>query len=278
MDRYSRRNFIKAAVAAEMLLLLPYPLRRVLAEEEKSLRLNEIMVRRLLENGVSDPMEFIFCADVHVPFDDRGVFQKIIKRANELKVGFVMFGGDCVQVGNPANYKIFLRELKKFEMPVICAIGNHDTSFEDYSDQREWKKRFGETHFRFDAGGVRIIALNNADFTLSGEDYGFLEESLETDLRKIITMHRPVNYINPLYSTPLEDKTGRFRALVEKGGVTAVLTGHEHHYGLYEINGVKYIVSGGAGGRLNDTTENNFHHFLRIRAGKDSFDFQVEKI
>jgi predicted phosphodiesterase len=127
-------------------------------------------------------------------------------------------------------------------------------------------------------GGIRIIALNNADFVLSEEDYGFLEESLKTDLRKIITMHRPVNYLNPLYTTPLRDENGRFRSLVEKGGVSAVLTGHEHHYGYYEINGVKYIVSGGAGGKLNTTTDNNYHHFIIIKAGKETFEFKVEKI
>ncbi|MFA6449243.1 MAG: metallophosphoesterase [bacterium] len=277
----NRREFIKTAAAAGMAMTIPsFITSKVLAfpTDESQWPLNDTMIRRLTEASLGDSFEFIFCADVHVPFDDRGTFQTIIKKANELGAAFVLFGGDCVQVGNTANYKIFLRELKKFKMPVICAIGNHDTSFEDYSDQREWKKRFGVPHFRFDAGGLRIIALNNANHFLLEEDYLFLEESLRTDLSKIVTMHRPVNYLNPLYETPMEDKTGRFRALVEKGGVTAVLTGHEHHYGFYEINGVKYIVSGGAGGRLNDNTENNFHHFLLIKAGKKTFNFNVEKI
>jgi len=282
-DLFTRREFLefagKSALVAGALLCLPASLRRALAAEgDDGSLLNEIMIGRLAASEIQDPVEFIFCADVHVPFDDRGVFQTIIKRANETGVRFVLFGGDCVQVGNPASYKVFLRELKKFKMPVICVIGNHDTSFEDYADQREWKKRFGATHFRFDAGAVRIIALNNANYTLSEEDYVFLEESLKTDLRKIIAMHRPANYLNPLYTTPMEDKTGRFRALVEKGGVTAVLTGHEHHYGHYEINGVEYIVSGGAGGKLNTVTENNFHHFLIIKAGSRTFEYTVEKI
>ncbi len=277
----SRREFLKAAAATGIAFSFPSIFTKMAAgfpTDETQWPLNTAMIKRIAEMSLGDPLEFIFCADVHVPFDDRGTFQTIIKRANELKVGFVLFGGDCVQVGNPANYKIFLRELKKFKMPIVCAIGNHDTSFEDYSDQKEWKKRFGDSHFRFDVGGIRIIALNNANHILSEEDYLFLEESLKTDLLKIVTMHRPVNYLNPLYETPMDDKTGRFRALVEKGGVTVVLTGHEHHYGYYEINGVKYIVSGGAGGRLNDNTENNFHHFLLIKAEKKTFNFTVEKI
>ncbi|MEW6200564.1 MAG: metallophosphoesterase [bacterium] len=277
-NNITRRQFLKLGIAAGALLCLPAPLSRTLAAEGDEPLLNEIMIRRLLSSEISDPVEFIFCADIHIPFDDRGVFRTIIKRANELAVSFVLFGGDCVQVGNTANFRIFLNLLKKFNMPVICAIGNHDTAYDDYSNQKEWKKRFGATHFLFNVDGIRIIALNNADFAMPEEDYKFLEESLKTDLQKIIVMHRPANYLNPLYTTPMEDKIGRFRALVENGGVTAVLTGHEHHYGYYEINGVKYIVSGGAGGKLNTTTENNYHHFLLIKAGREMFNFIVEKI
>ena len=274
----SRRDFLKAAVAAGIVVSLPSVSFHIFAAEDGALPLNELMIQKLQSLSLKDPVDFLFCADIHVPFDDRGTFKTIIKRANELGVGFVLFGGDCVQVGNPANFNIFLREMKKFKMPVICAIGNHDTAFDNYSDQREWEKRFGKPHFRFDVGGIRIIALNNADFAMSEEDYGFLEESLKTDLRKIITMHRPVNYLNPLYTTPLRDETGRFRSLVEKGGVTAVLTGHEHHFGHYEINGIHYIVSGGAGGKLNTNTDNNYHHFILIKAGQDTFKFKVENI
>ncbi len=281
MKPISRREFMKAAVATGAAISLPSVFTNRLAAfqtGEEEWPLNDTMIKRLTGNPPGDPLRFIFCADVHVPFDDRGTFQTIIKRANELGVSFVMFGGDCVQVGNPASFKVFLRELKKFRMPVICAIGNHDTSFEDYADQMEWKKRFGSPHFRFDTGGIRVIGLNNADFALSEEDYVFLEQSLDTGLTKIIAMHRPPDHLNPLYKTPMDDKTVRFRALVEKGGVAAVLTGHEHHYGRYKIGSVEYIVSGGAGGRLNNYTENNFHHFLLVEAGKDKFGHTVEKI
>jgi predicted phosphodiesterase len=277
----NRREFIKAAAMVGAAMSLPSVIVRSLSASpapNAEWPLNDFMIRRLNENQLSDPLEFIFCADIHVPFDDRGAFKTIIKRANELGVSFVLFGGDCVQVGNTANYSVFMREIMKFKMPVICAIGNHDTSYDDYSDEREWKKRFGASHFRFDAGGIRIIALDDANYGLPEEDCAFLEESLKTDLLKIITMHRPAGYLNPLYTTPLRDESGRFRELVEKGGGAAVLTGHEHHYGYYEINGVKYIVSGGAGGKLNTNTDNNFHHFLHIKAGKNSFDFSVEKI
>jgi len=278
MDDLTRRDFLKAAMAAGVLLTIPAPLQRAFAATGVKQPINDMMIARLAEKTITDPVTFIFCADLHIPFDDRGVFKTIIKRANELAVSFVLFGGDCVQVGNSANFNILVNLLKKFNMPVISAIGNHDTSFSDYKDEKEWTSRFGSSHFKFDAGPVRVIALDNAAFDMREEDYVFLEESLKTDLRKFVVMHRPTDYLIPEYTTPLNDKPGRFRKLVENGKVTAVLMGHEHHYGNYMVNGVRYIVSGGAGGKLNTNTINNFHHFMIIKAGKDTFDYQVEKI
>jgi len=275
----SRREFIRLGIAGGALLFLPQLPSSAVAQEYKGKPINGMMLARLLgSDALPDPFDFIFCADVHIPFDDRGVFKKIISAANDLKVKFVLIGGDTVQVGNPANFTLLQRELKKFNMPVICAMGNHDTAFEDYADQREWTVRFGASCYKFDLPGVRFIALNNANHILSDADYDLLEESLETDLKKVVFMHRPANFLNVRYDTPMRDDAGRFRSLIEKGGATAVLTGHEHHHAVYKINGVTHIVSGGAGGRLTPDIENNFHHFMLISAGKNTFDYRVEKI
>lgn len=222
-------------------------------------------------------LTFIFFSDMHIPFDDKGVVSKITKRANELKPAFVITGGDNVQVGNPANFSNLMPALKRFKVPIICAIGNHDTSFSDYADQNEWKKRFGPTYFYFDAGPARIIVLNNANFELGDEQFGFLENALKTDLRKIVVMHRPPDYLNPLYDTPMRDSK-RFRELVESAGVTAVLMGHEHHFGDYKVGGVRYIVSGGAGGKLDDKCENEFHNFIIVKISPDKFEVTMEKL
>ncbi len=236
---------------------------------------NEINISRIRDIPVDGNIEFFFCADLHIPFDDRGIVKKIVRQANSRKPDFVLLGGDLVQMGLPNYYTTLKKVLRKFRVPVISAIGNHDTSFSDYSDQRQWKKFFGNTFFYFDAGPARFIFLNNANFDLKDAQLGFLENALKTDLQKFIIMHRPVGYVNKLYITPLKGGSERFRELIEKAGVTAVMTGHEHHYGSYEVDGIKYIVSGGAGGRLNTNTKNNYHHYIIGNVGKDTFSFQV---
>ncbi|HOO57299.1 MAG TPA: metallophosphoesterase [bacterium] len=275
----TRRELLRAAAAAGIAFSFPSILfiDPATAQNEK-LSFNEFMIKRISQKPVPDPFEFVFCADTHIPFDDRRTVKTIANKANELGAKFVIIGGDSVQVGDPRNFKSFFSAMKKFDMPIVCAIGNHDTSFSDYSDNNEWKKRFGKTFFFFDAGPARMIFLDNANHILPDDEYNFLEKALDTNLKKFIFMHRPPGYLNSKYITPMKDPDNRFAPMIEKGGVTAVMTGHEHHHGHYEKNGIHYIVSGGGGGKLNTYTDNNYHHIIHVRVGSNEFNFKVIKI
>ncbi len=239
---------------------------------------NEIAISRIAPLPADATLTFMFCSDLHIPFDNKGVVNLIVKKANELGPSFVISGGDNVQVGSAVNYNFLKKIINKFKIPFIAAIGNHDTDIEGYEYQTEWKKRFGKTFFYFDSGPARFIFLNNANFELEEEQFSFLENSLKTDLQKFIIMHRPPNYLNPLYTTPMDKSSQKFKKLIEEAKVTAVLMGHEHHFGIYEINGTKYIVSGGGGGMLNTTTENNYHHLILGQVSPLKFAFEVIKL
>lgn len=236
---------------------------------------NEISISRIAIKDATGSIDFFFCSDLHIPFDNKGIVRKIVREANEKKPDFVLLGGDLVQMGLPSYFTTLNKVLRKFRTPVISAIGNHDTSYTDYSDQEEWKDFFGKTYFSFDAGPARFIFLNCANHNLPDAQLDFLRDELKTDLQKFIVMHRPVGYLNELYDTPLKGGSERFRELIEDAGVTAVMTGHEHHHGYYEVNGIKFIVSGGAGGRLNKNTTGTFHHYIFGHVTDKSFNFDV---
>lgn len=282
MSKYYRSSkYIWATLMSLLLLIALFLSAQCIGAEpafntEKSW--NESAIAQIAPVPATDTLMFFFCSDFHIPFDDRGIVSAIAEKANNLLPSFVLTGGDNVQGGIPINFNLLKKTIERFKVPVIAAIGNHDTAFDDYKNQTEWKKRFGNTFFYFDVGPARFIFLNNADFELTDDQFSFLENSLKTNLRKFIIMHRPPNYLNPLYTTPMDKSSGQFRELIKSAKVTAILMGHEHHFGVYEVDGVKYIVSGGAGGMLNTKTKNNYHHFIIGYVSPSEFKFEIVKL
>lgn len=261
-----------------MLLMVFVPLCTVAQEKAAKAPWNDIMIGRLANLKDRENITFVFSSDSHVPFGNIEVLKGFARGANEEGVDFVIFGGDMVQMGNPTNYKALRPALKLFNVPFISAIGNHDTSFLDYTDQREYIKRFGKTDFFFDAGPARFVFLNTAISKLSEERLKFLKDNLQTDKMKFVVTHRPMKYENSLYITPVDEGYEEFKKIVEDAGVTAVFTGHEHHSGEYNIDGVQYITAAGAGGSLNTHTQNNFYHYVLVHAGRDGFSYEVIKL
>lgn len=247
-------------------------------QESENRAYNEVMIDRLSALSDRENITFIFASDCHVPFGNIEVLRGLAAGANAGDVDFVAFGGDMVQMGNATNYKALRPALKMFKVPFISAIGNHDTTFIDYDDQREYIKRFGKRDFFFDAGPARFVYLNTAKSELTAEQFEFLKTALQTDKMKFVVTHRPMKYVNPIYITPVDEGYEEFRKIVEEAGVTAVFNGHEHHFGEYKIDGVQYITSAGAGGSLNTNTQNNFYHYTLVHAGKDGFSYEVVKL
>jgi hypothetical protein len=73
-----------------------------------------------------------------------------------------------------------------------------------------------------------------------------------------------------------------FSKIITKHKVDLVLTGHEHQYERFKINGVNYIVSGGGGGQLTRffgasraLKQFTVHHFLAFDVTAKELDMRV---
>lgn len=275
----TRREFLKLAGAASLMLALPSGARALAAQADASQKLiNEVNQASLAAKDPSKKISFAFMADTHVPFDDRGVMKAIVKECNARDLDLVVHGGDGVQVGNSHSFTSFLKYVRAFKAPFFMAPGNHDTAFSDYADLSEWKSRFGVPFFTFDTAHVRFVLLNNANHELDDAQWPFLEQALATDRPAFIAMHRPAQGLNPVYNTPMR-QSDRFRDMVRRLAPVRVLNGHEHHYGRYEADGTVYITSGGAGGRLNeDPSDGNFHHFMVLRIDGDRIEEEIVRV
>jgi tartrate-resistant acid phosphatase type 5 len=160
-------------------------------------------------------------------------------------------------------------------IPFFPAIGNHDTSDTESSDDRaqlednfHLQQRFGDTTGRssIDPGlfyrlrygrDVELVAI---DTSLDSGNEGvhrhfqaahhreWLEEVFSTaDVRwRIPFSHHPAYCAGPKHLND-EEICEDLTPLFATGGVRLVLAGHEHNFQVSEVDGRTYVISGAAG-------------------------------
>lgn len=132
-------------------------------------------------NAVTE-FKFIHASDTHISEASLHRTQKLKSLADSLKTDFVLVTGDLIKdvLRVPENeaaplYEMYVREMKKFTMPVWSAAGNHEnfgierqTSLVSKTNPLYGKKMFrhylGPNYYSFNYGGIHFIALDDIDF------------------------------------------------------------------------------------------------------------------
>jgi hypothetical protein len=196
--------------------------------------------------------------------------QNDIARLMEAEVtDFGIVAGDVDQ-NKGINYdEIFFgvyKDLLKNSCHFTC-IGNHDTYADDaatYLDEfylPSNNPQNSERYYSYAWGNAKFICLDsNIPYTEGSDQYNWLVDELKcNDKQWLFTFfHHPpwTNAWSPDYNIPfLEyfrykgnvDMRSSLVPLFEKHKVDFVLNGHSHCYQRGELNGVKYVISGGAG-------------------------------
>jgi predicted phosphodiesterase len=169
-------------------------------------------------------------------------------------------------------------------VPVFPAIGNHDTTDSEGSDDRAQmednfhvSERFAEQwqdraslgpglFYRFRYGsGLQLICVDTSEdsndpdyhrFFQAPDHKQWLEEALAEahPTWRIPFSHHPVYCAGPSHHTDAE-MLEALLPLYECGGVRLVLAGHEHNFQVSEVDGRTFVVSGAAGQLREETPE-----------------------
>ncbi len=171
------------------------------------------------------------------------------------------------------------------QIPFFPAIGNHDTSDVEFSDDRaqlednfHLKQRFGDTAGRssVDPGlfyrlrygrDVELVAIDTSVDSGNDEVHrhfqaahhrAWLEEVFSTsDVRwRIPFSHHPAYCAGPKHAND-EEICADLTPLFTAGGVRLVLAGHEHNFQVSEVDGRTYVISG-AGGKIREDSPEGF--------------------
>lgn len=196
----------------------------------------------------------------------QGGVEQIVTVANLHRPDFIFHCGDLTPFGQENQYQDIKTVLDQSIVPVYTTIGNHD--LKDGGGEL-YEEYFGTPTYSFNIGPAHFTVFNTSSSDVSSQEFTWLEQDLsQTEAEfKFVFTHIP----------PFDPRTGEDHSLInsttsthlmslfEEYEVDVVFTGHIHMYNETIINGVKYVITGGAGASLYaDEESGGIYHYMNI--------------
>ncbi len=191
---------------------------------------------------------------------------QVVESANSNLPDFIFHCGDLTPFGQENQYENVLDTLDPLNIPLFTTAGNHDIR---QGGNDIYKQNFGPFNYSFDFGPAHFTILDTSSGDIPEDDLEWLESDLlATDLEwKFVFTHIP----------PLDPRSGMNHTLTNPSTINhlidilettetdAIFSGHIHMFNHSIINGVNYIVTGGAGASLYASPEDGgFHHYVEV--------------
>lgn len=193
------------------------------------------------------------------------VYAKIVRQMMIRNPLLVFNTGDVIPTpGNREQWKNFWETSGQITVPYFLVPGNHDIDSKDSEDV--WRDEVDfpgkETYYSFVVGKNLFVALNTCepkyDRKVTAEQMEWLKRTLDPkryEYQFVFLHHPPFLWKGATHYGRSLDRYPKFRdelhrLFVDKK-VDVVFAGHEHTFRrIGKIDGVEYIITGGAGAPL----------------------------
>ncbi|MHA1964308.1 MAG: metallophosphoesterase family protein [Candidatus Thorarchaeota archaeon] len=191
---------------------------------------------------------------------------EIAEIANLERPDFVFHCGDLTPFGQSNQYEEVVSAIEAFAVPVYTTVGNHD--IREGGGER-YQQHFGSSTYSFDSGPIHFTIFNTSTNDVSETEMVWLENDLSqssSEIKFVFTHTPPFDPRTGLDHGMLNDTTAeKLMALFEAQSVNTVFAGHIHMYNESVRNGVRYVITGGAGASLYASeSEGGIHHFVNV--------------
>lgn len=197
----------------------------------------------------------------------RGRLDRVIAEVNAAKVDLVLIAGDVTQGAKPEEMSDFLAQIKEFTAPVRYVLGNHDAGGKRIEGKpggitaerlARVEAGLGPAFWKYEAPGVRVLGVTASLFG-SGlpreqDQWAFLERELAPTApgsqqpATLLLLHYPLFLQTPDepggdYWNIEPEPRARLLALLKRGGVRAVLSGHLHYGAEASWSGIFFVTT-----------------------------------
>ncbi|HEV7417745.1 MAG TPA: metallophosphoesterase [Tianweitania sediminis] len=211
---------------------------------------------------------FVHLTDLHVgdPATDDHLFSNTQSTLQEVlalvatiepRPSFIVASGDLSNRGDAESYGILKRLMEGASLPVVYALGNHDTREGFYAGMGIAASTPDAPYDHDEVlDGVHVITLDSSEpgfigGTIEPKQFEWLARTLDThpDLPKLIVSHHPP----ALGEAPdaahwrhiAFEQSERLADLLKGRNVLGILSGHIHHDRVSVWNGIPVIVGMG---------------------------------
>ena len=220
-------------------------------------RVGVFVLCALLWAGQAFAWAFAVCGDSR---DDRnGVFPRILSAVDDSDMEFLIHTGDLVRDGTDAEWEAFRGITASFRKPLYVAVGNHDVR---KGTRDGFARRFGlsGTNHSFRHKDAHFAIVDNAGGALTEDTLAWLDRDLAAHPAGkdgvsviVVAMHVPPRTagISPHGVVREYDaQSVKLLEILKRHAVDLLLCSHEHMHHDEVWEGIRVIVSGGAGAPL----------------------------
>jgi 3',5'-cyclic AMP phosphodiesterase CpdA len=196
----------------------------------------------------------------------QGGVEQIVATANQYRPQFIFHCGDLTSFGQENQYQDIKAVLDQSQVPVYTTIGNHDLK---EGGGALYTQYFGNSTYSFDCGPAHVAVFNTSTGDVTEHEFTWLEQDLsnsDSEYKFVFTHIPPFDPLSELNHSLINSTTStRLITLFEEQNVDVVFTGHIHLFNDSIVNGVRYIVTGGAGASLYaDEDHGGIYHFVNV--------------
>lgn len=205
---------------------------------------------------------------------------QIIPVLNRDQPAFVVSAGNAVAAGNEENYRALGKSLQHLSVPYVLTYGvNEDRDFGAY----RFYQYYGPHFFSFATGNSHFLFLDNTGKTPVTWQLNWLRRELAASTSQYRFVFAGLPLHDRLPDTPVFEEDNYYENADARHELHDVFV--EHHvdavfsanltlFSDTDIDGVRYVTTGGAGGAIVNSAK-SFHHYVEVQLSDEGLSIEA---